>query len=131
MSAPTRRGLLGTLPAAALVPAAPAATPDAKLMQLAATLAAGVAEQNAIEEPYFSIANGKPTGTEAARADQLSRQWHRIRKQMAETRATTPEELRAKAGALLLQYEPGGEEDTPSPDNDDYLAWSLCRDLLA
>jgi hypothetical protein len=133
----TRRLLLGTAPAAAAVASVPAAIaaphPDAAIVRLVATLAAGQAEAFRLDAPYSDVVAAEIPQDVQARLDELSGQWHELRDQIGATQARTLEGLQAKARALMLLYVPGQETEADPllMSDEDQLPWSLCRDLLA
>ena len=57
--------------------------------------------------------------------DDLATHYHHLRVKLGRMRATTPEAIHAKAAAVSEAM------PRPRPDSDHFLAWSLCRDLLA
>lgn len=107
-----------------------ASDPDAALVRLAAAFVAGNAEAQQLEEPYYNVVGFPYPPEMAARLKELSAQHWALRQQIADTPATTSAGFRAKAAALMPWLAPGGLEDAPT-NPDEYLAYSLCRDLLA
>ena len=52
---------------------------------------------------------------------------HELRGLIAELTAQTPEGIRAKARAALIDFSPGDEWPQ---DNSDWIAWSLAQDIV-
>lgn len=104
--------------------------PDAALEEMADAMVAGWAESQRLMEPYLDLVQFAYPPETRARLRALTDQHHALRKRLGATPATGPAGHRAKARALMLWLETGGPEDAQKPDWDDFLAWSLCRDIL-
>ena len=107
---------------------------DAGLIASVTKLLALNAEFNALT----SLRNNHSTSTaedDRAEAAQLTQadEIARLETQIGKTEATGPDGWRAKAAAMMatLDPEPGHAGSAPRPGSDGFLAWSLCRDLLA
>lgn len=149
MSAPTRRlacrgafalaaGFLacgaGAPPADPSPPPAPPSDPDAELIELAAEHARLQAATEPLRRRFFAL-HPDDAALEAVAAAELAlmdRQ-NPLVDRLRDLRAVTPAGCRAKAAVLrelfLLHHEQEIEESCL--DEEDALAWSLVRDLLA
>jgi hypothetical protein len=122
----TRRALLGAGLALA-APAVAAPGPDAPVLRIAAACEAAFDEADALSRPYYGQVEEPPRSVRAKIAEAVSRS-HDLRYDLGEQDATTLPGWQAKARILLRWLEP--EEGEVPEDSDQYLAWSLCRDLV-
>jgi hypothetical protein len=129
---PRRAALrLPVMLATATMPAAAGPVhPDAEIIQMADTLLAGHAEARRLTDSYVNVVQVRYPQEVARRVEELSTEYHELRQRLGAAVAVTPSGFRAKARALMLWFAPGGAGDEPCPESDEYLAWSLCRDLL-
>ena len=126
----SRRAALA-LPGFAAASAALAAPPsDAALIELCRHWIATNQAEHAILSQYYETLNDKPTLEEQDRLDALHWQKVELRGRIGATVALTFEGYRAKAAVLMhiLGKRPGAEA---IPEDDDYLEWSLARDLTS
>jgi hypothetical protein len=131
---PLRRRAALALPAAFGVSEKPAAAqpcPDGEIIRLAEAILADQAECDQLIAPYFHHVVVRYPASVTARLEQLTRRSHEHRQRLSSLRAVTLNGYRAKAKALLTWLAPGGDSDAPEADSDEFLAWSLCRDLCA
>ena len=138
---PSRRNLLATagLAAAAIAGFAEAdaaplhlvAVPDrdAELIALVDRLTENQARFVALTEPYYNVAGSRPADVDA-KIQRNVQNGHQISDEISDTPAHTLEGYRAKARAYLTKIDRDwdGELD---PDPEQYIAVSLCQDLLA
>ena len=99
--------------------------PDAKLVSLCQEVVSREHAHLAACQPYWDQGQDPPNGVlEQMRASAPG--FHRTRQKIGTTAAATVPGLLAKA-RMIVEY--AGPEGVP-PDADDYVAWSLARDLL-
>ncbi len=86
--------------------------------------------EHAILSQYYNTLDDTLTPQEAQAVDALHWRKSALETRIGMIQATTVEGYRAKAALLLhkLGIRPGNEAE---PTDDDFLAWSLCRDLSA
>ena len=104
--------------------------PDAEILALAAAFIAGEREREQIDEPSHHVVRYVFPPDVAARRKVLTAQFFDLRTRIAETTAVTLEGYQAKARVLMMWLAPTGAGEHPPHDDDEYLVWSLCRDLL-
>jgi hypothetical protein len=102
--------------------------PDAQLVRLASQLIEAEAEAERLFAPFYDQVRPIIQPATAARLQDLIALTRELRQAIALHRATTLPGCRAKAEALLTRVAPGGI--APVESDGDFLAWSLCRDLL-
>ena len=120
-----------------MVPAATGAaplaapSPDAELIALAAAYVAVMTEADAITTRFASVLHMPPDAEEREAA--LSREAEGLRIKLGGTRASTMAGVLAKVAAFMVLVDPAPDDpmSAPRPEDDFYLPWSLCRDLLA
>ncbi len=101
---------------------------DADLVRTAAAMVATWGEVDRISTEYDDFVR-RPRHIEAQIAT-LVGQHHERRAELSAMQATTMAGFTAKARALMVQFSPGDWRLGPDPEDDHYLAWTLCRDLL-
>ena len=100
--------------------------PDAKLVALCQEQVAREHAHSAACQPYWDQGQDPPAEvTEQMRASVPS--YHKARRKIGITPATTVAGLMAKARMVVEYAGPEGVQ----PGDDDFVAWSLARDLLA
>ena len=105
------------------------AEPDVELIGLVDRLIENQAAFVALTEPYYSVI-GSPPDDVAAKIEVVVQDHHRLIGEICDTPARTLTGYRAKAKAWMGQVT-RNFEDEPIPDPDEYIAWSLCNDLMA
>jgi len=125
----TRLPRRAALAAALSLPGALAASgPDAEILRLAKRIVSVEAVNAELWTPYNEVVGGPPKAIrDHSRA--LTQEYLGLMCEIGHMRATTPEGLRAKARAAMTKVFLN-EDLTVDEDDDDFIMWSLCRDLI-
>ena len=117
--------------------AAPSASPDAELLRLCAAWRANEAEyvrlcrlDSALEEEAARQGR-KVWDRERVDASDNVDEGHALLEEISETPARTDAGRRAKAEVMVARVAPDAEDGPPPHYHDEYLAWSIARDVLA
>lgn len=124
----SRRGLL--VAGFFAPPAASSASPDDALIQLCRCYAAWQQQIEALAVAADVTPDITPPAALMRRLEQLDAACRALLPRIGGLQARSLAGYRAKAGVLLFQV--GLRPDGAAlPQDDDYVSWSLCRDLLA
>ena len=99
------------------------------LLDRAARISALDAEIAGVRGPFHAIQVDLPPSA-AAEEDRRMGERDRLARALGPMRATTLAELRAKA-LVALDFFTLNRDGTCAPYRDEYLAWTICRDLIA
>jgi hypothetical protein len=105
-----------------------AASPDAELLALGERLKVNRQRCDALIDPWYDAAGGCPQEV-YIQMRPLRAEYAQLVTAIGECTATTIQGLRVKAAAAMEQFDLAIGADV-RPDEDGFLAWSLCRDLL-
>lgn len=101
-------------------------SPDAKLIALCQKLVDREREHQAVCDPYWDQGKDPPAEVYEWMRESVS-DFHDVRVEIGSIPATTVPGLLAKARMIVALSGPTGEH----PRSDEYVAWSLARDMLA